>query len=208
MTSGASWPSAAASAYAGDVRQVAARAEHAVVQLGRHAHRLGPIAVHSRSTAATAASLLAGVGQITQRLPSNSSGLAASGPTRSVPRSGDTRRTRPAAAWAHGRDRRRLDAADVEHQRRLGQLGAIAAAASPRLRTGVARTTDRRPARRLRRRTRGAIDDAQCLRAVELLLGAAPGTTSVTAPATRALSATEPPICPHADDAIDPSGGP
>ena len=44
-----------------------------------------PIAVHSRSTVATAASLLRGVGQITQRFPSNSSGLAASGPTRSVP---------------------------------------------------------------------------------------------------------------------------
>ena len=40
---------------------------------------------HRRSTVATAASLLRGVGQTTQRLPSNSSGLAASGPTRSVP---------------------------------------------------------------------------------------------------------------------------
>ena len=47
-----------------------------------------PMAVHSASIATTASSRLAADGQITQRLPSNSSGLAASGPKRSVPAMG------------------------------------------------------------------------------------------------------------------------
>ena len=46
------------------------------------------MAVQRRSTVATASSRLCAVGQITQRFPSKSSGLAASGPMRSVPAMG------------------------------------------------------------------------------------------------------------------------
>src|SRR5262252_11170953 len=101
-----------------------------------------PIAVQSRSTVATAGSLLRGVGQITQRFPSNSSGLAASGPTRSVPAIGWQ------GTYAPGRSFGSTDAIaapltlPTSNTSALSSSSlAIAAAATPRLPTGVASTT-------------------------------------------------------------------
>ena len=176
ITSGASWPSAAASAYAADVRQVAARAEHAVVQLGVHPHRLGahrrpqPLDDRDRLLAAVRGradhAALAFEQQRARRVGADPFGAGDRV-------AGDVGAR--AQLGLDGGDRRRLHAADVEHQRAVVQLGRD-------LRRGVAQAAHRRrqhhdrgPARRLAGGRRGAIDDAQRLRALQLLLGAAPG---------------------------------
>ena len=107
------------------------------------------------------------------------------------------------------RDRRRLDAPDVEDDGAAAPArGAIVGRRSPRLRTGVASTTSAAP------RAASAADGAArsmipsaCARS-SLSRVRLQATTSLTAPATRAPSATEPPICPTPITAIRPSAAP
>ena len=168
-----------------------------------------PIAVQRRSIVATASARLVAVGQRTQRFPSNSNGLAASGPTRSVPAIGWQATNAPggslgstAAIAVALTDPTSMTMAPGS------SAGAISAAISPRLRTGVASTTSAAPraASAAEVAERSMIPSA-CARSSfsRVRLQA---TTSVTAPAARAASATEPPICPAPITAKRPSAGP
>ena len=135
-----------------------------------------PIAVQSRSMVTTDSSRLRAVGQTTQRFPSNSSGLAASGPTRSVPAIGWQAMNDPGGSFGSTAAIAAAFTLPTSITSAPGSsTGAISAAAPPRLRTGVASTTSAAPACGLGGRRRRAVDDPQRLRAIELLLGAAPG---------------------------------
>ena len=153
------------------VRQVASGAEHAIVQLGVHAHRLGAqrrpealdggdglLAAVARSDRGRSASLRTAAGWRRRGRPVRSR------------RWGGRRRTRPAAAWARRRRWRSLSREPTSMTMASGSsAGAISAAISPRLRTGVARTTSAAPRAASAADGADAIDDPQRLRALQLL---------------------------------------
>ena len=131
----------------------------AIVQRRVHAHGLG---AHGASTAPRSSRRpprgVRADGQITQRLPSNSSGLAASGPMRSVPAIGWQATKAPCGRWrSTSRMAARLDAADVEDDR--ARLAARARCRA-RPRRGCARASRaRRAPRRARPRRASARRD-------------------------------------------------
>jgi hypothetical protein len=167
------------------------------------------MAAHSRSIVTTDSSRLCAVGQTTQRFPSNSRGLAASGPTRSVPAIGWQAMNAPGGSFGSTAAIAAAFTLPTSITSAPGSsTGAISAAAPPRLRTGVASTTSAAPraASAAEEAARSMIPSA-CARSSfsRVRLHA---TTSVIAPATRAPSATEPPICPAPITASRPKGAP